>query len=88
MDAVEQAAHQALQELYGYHDTDVRFTRRLDAVKAYIEALEAAVTAALVPEPIGDASTEEPAAPAEPVAGDPDPELLPDAPLPPKGRKK
>lgn len=33
-------AHEALRDLYSYHDSDTRFTSRLDAVRAYVAALE------------------------------------------------
>ncbi|HLY25386.1 MAG TPA: hypothetical protein VKQ72_03540 [Aggregatilineales bacterium] len=39
---VQQASQRAMSELYRWFDTDDRFTRRLDAITAYIAALEAA----------------------------------------------
>ncbi len=38
--SVQQASQRALAELYRWFDTDDRFTRRLDAIAAYIMSLE------------------------------------------------
>jgi hypothetical protein len=91
MDEVKQQARQALAELYSYHDTDLRFTRRLDAVRDYIDTLEAAVTPATVPEPTAvdapadaeSVQTDQPASAGgeiavtdQPIVGDDGPEIV------------
>ncbi len=85
MDAVRLNARQALSDLYSYHDQDLRFTRRLDSVVEYIDALEAAATPAAAPEPTADVMPSSEGAQADATANAPS---VDDAPLTRKGRKQ